>query len=67
MFGPDVMCMAILEIVNDRSKAVDGNAAVNVISDVSIIAVRYFLVFKGSIPQLPVRAVNLPIRDFDSL
>jgi len=64
-FGNNLYCMAILEVVNDKSKAVDGTQPVNVIKDVSIICTRYFLVFKDAIPMLNVRAVNLPIRDFE--
>jgi len=51
MFGQSIHCMAILEIVNDSSKGAIPGSSVNVINDVSIIATRFFLVFKGNIPN----------------
>eukprot|EP00456_Euglypha_rotunda_P048350 TRINITY_DN3876_c0_g1_i11.p1 TRINITY_DN3876_c0_g1~~TRINITY_DN3876_c0_g1_i11.p1 ORF type:complete len:235 (+),score=17.95 TRINITY_DN3876_c0_g1_i11:81-785(+) len=51
MFGPDILCMAILEIVNDTSKGAAEGGSVNIINDVSIIATRYFLVFPSAIPH----------------
>eukprot|EP00460_Paracercomonas_marina_P001145 EW705587.1.p2 GENE.EW705587.1~~EW705587.1.p2 ORF type:complete len:202 (+),score=72.70 EW705587.1:43-606(+) len=43
-FGDKCYAMAILEVVNDKSKGVDGNASVNVISDTDILCTRYFLI-----------------------
>jgi ubiquitin-conjugating enzyme E2 Q len=63
--GNDLLCMAILEVVNDSGKGVSDQNSVCVVSDTSIISTRYFLVFKGSIQQTNVRAVSLPMHNFE--
>lgn len=49
MFGKNVMCMGVLEVVLDQSKNVSIGASVCVVSDMSIICTRYFLIFKDAI------------------
>eukprot|EP00479_Gromia_sphaerica_P014273 TRINITY_DN8394_c0_g1_i1.p1 TRINITY_DN8394_c0_g1~~TRINITY_DN8394_c0_g1_i1.p1 ORF type:complete len:185 (-),score=15.53 TRINITY_DN8394_c0_g1_i1:46-570(-) len=57
-FGQQVMCMGMLEVINDSGKGVVPGRHVNVVSDTSIIATRYFLIFKGNIPQIQLQANN---------
>jgi len=64
MFGPTILCMAILEIVMDTSKHTD-NGGEYIVNDEALISTRYFLVFQNSVPSKSVQSASLPVRDLD--
>jgi len=64
MYGPAINCMAILEVVNDKSKH-DDQGEEYIVHDEALISTRFFLVFQNSVPCVSIASSSLPVRDLD--